>query len=185
MNKDKRVLGILFAMIFGFAIVVVAIVIFNIREFSIQREQNKASSIARLVEDGLTAHMVGGIMDKRELFLDNARKSSDASKIWIFRTQKVEKLFGKGFDNEVIRDDIDKKAIQTGKKQQVVVDDFINPKLRITIPYKVRYDSKPDCLKCHTNAKVGDVLGGISMEFDLSKARSFLLYCFYIFQISF
>ena len=62
--------------------------------------------------------------------------------------------------------------MQTGKIQQSITDSFIEPKLRITIPYKVRYDFRPNCLKCHTNAKDGDILGSISMEFDLSKSRS-------------
>ena len=171
LKRDKKVLGILFTMIFGFALIIVSIVLYNIRNLSIVREKNKAKAISRLIEDGLTAHMVGGIMSKRELFLDKAKESSGANKIWIFRTNKVEKLFGKGYSNEVIRDNIDKKAISTGKIQQIVKDSFLNPILRITIPYKVKYDSKPDCLKCHTNAKDGDVLGGISMEFSLSKVR--------------
>ena len=171
MKRDKRVLGILFAMIFGFSLVVIGIVLYNIRSLSIIREKNKAEAIANLVKDGLTSHMVGGIMNKRELFLNNAKKSSGANKIWIFRTPKVEELFGKGFDNEAIRDDLDKKAIQSGKTQQRVLDNIINPMLRITIPYKVEFDSKPDCLKCHTNAKVGDILGGISMEFNLLQVR--------------
>ncbi len=172
MKRDKRVLSILFAMIFGFASVIVGIVIYNVRSLSIIREKDKAETIAKLVKDGLTAHMVGGIMSKRELFLNNAKQSSGAKKIWIFRTPKVIKLFGKGFNNEAVRDKIDKKAIQTGQIQQKVTDALINPTLRITIPYKVSYDAKPNCLRCHINAKDGDVLGGISMVYDLSQVRS-------------
>ncbi len=95
MKRDKKVLGILFAMIFGFALIVVSIVVYNVRNLSVKQEKNKAKTVAKLVEDGLPAHMTGGIMDKRESFLNNAKESSSAYKIWIFRTPKVIKLFGK------------------------------------------------------------------------------------------
>ena len=154
-----------------FLIVIIAVVIVYFRNYSLKEEYSKATNIASLVKDGLTAHMASDTMAKRELFLDNARKSSKARSIWIFRTQKVVKLFGKGFPNETIRDDIDRKMIKTAKTQELLNESLIRPTIRITIPYIATSNSNPNCLNCHTNAKEGDVLGGISMVFDIGYAR--------------
>ena len=39
----------------------------NFRDYSIKSAQEKAQMIAAIVKDGLTAHMVNGIMDKRPI----------------------------------------------------------------------------------------------------------------------
>ena len=171
MRENRKILVIISSLMFTFLIVVIIIVAVNFRNYSIKGEYKKATAIASLVKDGLTAHMATGTMAQRELFLNNAKKSSKAKSIWIFRTQKVVKLFGKGFPNEALRDDIDKKMIKTAKIQEVFNESLIRPTIRITIPYIATSRSKPDCLKCHTNAKEGDVLGGISMVFDIGESR--------------
>ena len=172
MEGNKKIIGIISMMIFAFSFVVVVIFIINLRTFSKTQELEKAKTVASLIKDGLTAHMVNGTIKKREFFLNIAKESSGASKIWIFRTPKVEKLFGKGFANERVRDDIDKKVIETGKIQKIFHNGLENNRLRITIPYVATVDSQPNCLKCHTNAKEGDVLGGISMVFNLDESRN-------------
>jgi len=111
-------------------------------------------------------------MDKREFFLKNAKESSGALKIWLFRTKKVTELFGKGFANEKIKDAIDKKTIETAQMQKVINERLIKSTLRITIPYIATTEQNPNCLSCHTNAKEGDVLGGISMVFDIDDTRN-------------
>ncbi len=171
MQGSKKILTIIIITMLTFAIAISVIFVINFRNFAKEKEFEKAKVIASLVKDGLTAHMVNQTMNKRSLFLHNAKDSCDAIKIWIFRTKKVEDLFGKGFPNEKIEDDIDKKAIKTGKPQIVLDEKLVNPRLRITIPYIATIDQEPNCLKCHTNAKEGDVLGGISMIFSADEAR--------------
>jgi len=170
--KDHRKILVLFGMIMLIysAIVIINMVV-NFRLFSKEAEINKANVIANLVKDGLTAHMVSGTMDKRSLFLNNVKTSTNALKIWIFRTKKVEELFGKGLNDEYVRDTIDKDVVEKAKTLTKIEEDTLEPKLRITIPYVATSHSNPDCLKCHTNAKEGDVLGGITMIFDITKTR--------------
>ncbi len=170
-KKDKKIVIILGSMIFLFSFTILLIFVFNVRDYIIKQEFKKAESMAQLVKTGLTAHMVDNTMDKRDFFLKGVQKHSGALKLWIFRSKKVEELYGKGFANESIRDDTDKKVIDTGKMQNVFQDDLHNPALRITIPYIATRDSEPNCLKCHANAKIGDVLGGVSMVFSLSNIR--------------
>jgi len=103
--------------------------------------------------------------------VENAKKSSNAKDVWIFRTDKVVKLFGKGFKNETLRDAIDNKVIKSGKTKILLNEDLAHPTLRVTIPYIAKSSSSPNCLRCHTNAKEGDVLGGITMVFDMESIR--------------
>ena len=168
---NKKILSIISGIMLSFLVTIIVVLVINFREFTLSKEFDKAETIASLVKDGLTAHMVSGTMIHRKLFLENAKKSSNARDIWIFRTKKVTDLFGKGFKNETLRDAIDKEVIKSGKIQTTLNEDLINPTLRITIPYIATSNSNPDCLTCHTNAKEGDVLGGISMVFDIENAR--------------
>ncbi len=171
MQGNKKILAIISGIMLSFLVTIIVVLIVNFREFTLSKELDKAEVIASLVKDGLTAHMASGTMSQRELFLENAKKSSNAKDIWIFRTKKVIDLFGKGFRNETLRDAIDKEVMKSGKIETTLSEDLINPTLRITIPYISTSNSNPDCLSCHTNAKEGDVLGGISMVFDVESAR--------------
>ncbi|WP_331775710.1 GGDEF domain-containing protein [Sulfurospirillum sp. 1612] len=171
MRGNKKILAIFAGILLSFSLLIIAIVVVSFKSYVQKREFVQAKIVASMVEGGLTAHMNAGVMSQRQLFLENAKKSADALDIWIFRTDKVVQEFGKGFPNETVRDAIDKTMIKTKKIQEVIHDDLLNPTLRITIPYIATAHSHPDCLSCHTNAKEGDVLGGISMVFSLQQAR--------------
>jgi len=172
MEENKKILSIIATMMLAFSLVMIIVMVVNFRDFSKSRELHKANMIASLVKDGLTAHMVNGTMDKREFFLNNAKESSGALKIWLFRTKKVTELFGEGLGGEKTKDGIDKKTIQTKKMQKVIDESLFKSTLRITIPYIATTEQNPNCLSCHTNAKEGDVLGGISMIFDINDTRN-------------
>ena len=171
MQGNKKILAIISGMMLLFLVTIVLILVVNFRESSQKKEFDKAETIASLVKDGLTAHMESGTMDKRELFLKNIKKSSRARQVQVFRSDKVVELFGKGFKNETLRDTIDNNVIKSGKTKIVLNEDLVYPTLRVTIPYIAKYSSSPNCLRCHTNAKEGDVLGGITMVFDMESIR--------------
>ncbi len=158
MQGNKKILTITSIMLLIFSILVVGIFSINFKNFTQEQEMQKAQTVAMLVKDGLTAHMVSGTMDQRDLFLDNVKESSGALKIWLFRSQKVIDQYGKGSENEIALDEIDKKVIKTTKTQHVIKDAIRKSTLRVTIPYIATNNQKPNCLSCHTNAKVGDVL---------------------------
>ena len=172
MQGNKKILTIISAMMLLFTIIIILILTFNFRQFAQAREIEKAKAIASLVEDGLTAHMASGTMSQRSFFLDNVKDSSGALKLWVFRSDNVIKEFGKGLGNENIRDEIDKKAIQTGLVQKKLDEKMSRSTLRITTPYIATTKGNLNCLSCHTGAKEGDVLGGISMTFDISDVRN-------------
>jgi len=145
----------------------------NFRDYSIKGAVEKATMTATHVKDGLTAHMVNGIMDKRQYFLNQISNNYDeVHALRIVRSDNVIKQYGNGFGNETLRDAIDTKVLRTGKMHTEVNEHTEKILLRVTIPYKATMNNNgTNCLSCH-DVKNGDTLGVISMEFDITNMRS-------------
>ncbi len=173
MQTKSKLLFFVALMLLGLGIATTINVSLNFRDYSIKNAVQKATLAAVIVKDGLTAHMVNGIMEKRGYFLNQISTNNEKiKKLWIVRSSKVIKQYGKGFDSEAIRDAIDKKVLTTGKTVQKVTESAENSMLRITIPYNATIDENgPNCLACH-HVNSGDTLGAISMEFDITDMRN-------------
>ncbi|MDP2893832.1 MAG: GGDEF domain-containing protein, partial [Sulfurimonas sp.] len=144
----------------------------NFRDYSINSAVEKSQMAANIVKDGLTAHMVNGIMDKRQYFLDKIATSNNIKSLWIARGENVISQYGEGLNTESVRDAIDKEVLKTGESIQRVVENSKETTLRVTIPYKASTPvDNTNCISCH-NVNRGDTLGIISMEFDISEMRS-------------
>jgi diguanylate cyclase (GGDEF)-like protein len=173
MTTKLKLLLIVTLMLLALGVATIINISLNFRAYSIKGAVEKASTTAAIVKDGLTAHMVNGIMDKRQYFLNQiSTNNDDVKKLWIIRSQKVIDQFGDGFNNETIRDTIDKKVLETGKLIKKVDETSEHITLRVTIPYKATINSNgTNCLSCH-NVKHNDTLGAISMEFDITSMRN-------------
>ena len=159
-------------MLLGLGIATIINVSLNFREYSIKSAQEKAIMTAAIVKDGLTAHMVNGIMDKRQYFLNQiSNNNADVKSLWLVRSPKVIEQFGKGFNSETVRDSLDKEVLKTGKTVQKIHETTDDITLRISIPYIASIDGGTNCLQCH-HVQRGDTLGAISMEFDITNMRS-------------
>ena len=170
MNSNKKLLLIVTVMLLVLMTAIVINVALNFRDYSYKSALDKANSTAEYVRDGLTAHMVNGIMDKREFFLNNIKNHKDIKDFWIIRSPKVVAQFGPGFKNEGARDTIDQEVIKTGKMRYTIKENSNEATLRVTIPYIASAYGSPNCLQCH-EAKEGDVLGAISLKFDIQDTR--------------
>lgn len=172
MQTKNKLLLIVTLMLLGLGIATIINVSLNFRDYSINSATEKAKMTAGLVKDGLTAHMVNGIMDKREYFLDQISQNNGIESLWIVRSEQVTKQYGKGKPNEFIRDAIDEKVLATGESIQKTTEHADKILLRVTIPYTADATNyKPNCLECH-DVKHNDVLGVISMEFDITDMRN-------------
>jgi diguanylate cyclase (GGDEF)-like protein len=159
-------------MLFALGIATIVNVSLNFREYSIKSAVEKASTTAAIIKDGLTAHMINGIMDKREYFLNQiSHNNNKIQNLWLVRSENVIKQYGKGFSNETLRDELDKEVLHSGKMLTKITESTENTLLRVTIPYKAIPSNDADCLKCH-NVNIGDTLGVISMEFDITDMRN-------------
>lgn len=170
MNANRKILFIVALMLIGLAVATITNVALNFRDYGYKNAIEKSKMTAEIVRDGLTAHMVNGIMDKREFFLGNIANIKDVQALWIVRADNVVKQYGEGMQNERPRDAIDNKVLKEGITVREVNEDAQNAVLRVTIPYVATAYGNPNCLTCH-NVQEGDVLGAISMEFNINEVR--------------
>jgi two-component system cell cycle response regulator len=170
MKTNHKILFIVALMLIGLAIATITNVALNFREYGYSDAIEKSQMTAEIVRDGLTAHMVNGVMDKRQFFLSNISNLKDVQSLWIVRSQNVMSQHGVGIPNERPRDAIDRKVLKEGLAVQKITEDSKNAILRVTIPYIASANDNPNCLSCH-NAQEGEVLGAISMEFNINDVR--------------
>lgn len=170
MRTEYRLILIVTVMLVALMTATVVNVGVNFREYAYQNAIEKSRMTAAIVRDGLTAHMVNGMMDKRDFFLRNIANAKDVKALWIVRSPEVVKQFGKGMLNESSRDAIDEQVLKSGEEVRKIVEDQKSATLRVTIPYKASAYSNPNCLQCHQVSE-DTVLGAVSMEFDISDTR--------------
>jgi len=172
MATKSKLLVIVTFMLLALTAATIVNISLNFRDYSINSAVEKSQMAANIVKDGLTAHMVNGIMDKRQYFLDKIATSNNIKSLWIARGEKVTAQYGEGLTSETIRDEIDKEVLRTGESVQKITENTKNTILRVTIPYKASTPvDNTNCISCH-NVERGDTLGIISMEFDISDMRS-------------
>lgn len=170
-TKTKISLTLALIMVVLFIVMLINIVL-QFKNYGTDSVENKAQAIAETIKDGLTAHMVNGVIANRGLFLEQISELKNVNKIWVVRGENVTKQYGAGLHNENPRDSIDQEVLSTGKTQKVITDQvFGNSSLRITIPYNATQDGKINCLQCH-NANVGDTLGAISIELSMDELKN-------------
>ena len=172
MKTKSKLLIIVAFMLLGLTAATIVNVSLNFREYSINSAVEKSQMAANIVKDGLTAHMVNGIMDKRQYFLDKIATSNNIKSLWIARGQNVISQYGEGLHAETIRDAIDEEVLNTGESVKKITENAKSTMLRVTIPYKASTPiDNTNCISCH-NVNRGDTLGIISMEIDISEMRN-------------
>ncbi|MDD5157200.1 GGDEF domain-containing protein [Sulfurimonas sp.] len=172
MTTKARLLLVVTFMLLGLTAATIINISLNFRDYSINSAIEKSQMAANIVKDGLTAHMVNGIMDKREYFLNKIETSNNVKSLWIARGEGVVKQYGKGLYTENVRDAIDKEVLLSGNSIKKITENADSTILRVTIPYKATAPiGDTNCLTCH-NVQKGDTLGIVSMEFDISDMRN-------------
>jgi two-component system, cell cycle response regulator len=79
--------------------------------------------------------------------------------------------YGKGIYPQDPRDDIDRAVLRDGKAIENDFGTLFSDTLyRLSIPYVASEKGKIDCLSCH-DAKVGDVLGAVSIEMEINDLK--------------
>ncbi len=170
MSTNKKILLIVALMLIGLGTATIINVAVNFRDYAYNNAIEKSKMTAEIVRDGLTAHMVNGIMDKREFFLRNIAESKDVENLWIVRSDHTIAQYGTGLKNEIQRDELDNQVLKEGKTVRKIIEDSEKAILRVSIPYIGTAYGSPNCLSCH-DAQEGEVLGAISMEFNIENVR--------------
>jgi diguanylate cyclase (GGDEF)-like protein len=151
--------------------IIVVLVAIGSRQIGYDAVKKKAYLTADIVKNSLTSHMVNGNMSQRDVFLDSIGQLKNVQSLWLVRAKSVSEQFGNSnLANEKPKDEIDLQVLNTGIEKIVIEESLYTANLRITIPYTASSLDRPNCLNCH-NAKEGEVLGAISLSFDISEDR--------------
>lgn len=173
MSTKNKITFILMSIITMLFILLIVNIIYNFRDYGIKSIDEKARAVAQTIKHTLTSQMVSGVIDDRELFLSQIEDLKTVDKIWLSRGDSVVEWYGKGLNNEVPRDIIDKTVLESGKELKVVNDNmFGESNYRITIPYIATQSGKINCMECHVTAKEGDTLGAISIEMSIDGSKN-------------
>ena len=153
--------------IFIIAIITISLIMFfAYKQFFKYTVENKALEISTIVKAGLTSHMKANIMQKRGYFLEEIKETNNIKSLNIIRSQSVIDQFGASTHKseksykELENSTIPNEAHFLWQENKSTV--------RAIIPYKASSKSKLNCLQCH-NAKDGETLGALEIEFDISK----------------
>lgn len=171
MKSNTKITLIIFSMVLLLTSIIVVLVAIGSRQVGYDAVKKKAYLTADIVKNSLTSHMVNGNMAQRDVFLDSISQLKNVQSLWIVRAKSVSEQFGNSnLANEKPKDDIDLQVLNTGIEKIVIEESLYTANLRITIPYTASSLDRPNCLNCH-NAKEGEVLGAISLSFDISEDR--------------
>lgn len=171
MKSNTKITLIIFSMVVLLTSIIVVLVAIGSRQVGYDAVKKKAYLTADIVKNSLTSHMVNGNMAQRDVFLDSISQLKNVQSLWLVRAKSVSEQFGNSnLANEKPKDEIDLQVLNTGIEKIVIEESLYTANLRITIPYTASSLDKPNCLSCH-NAKEGEVLGAISLSFDISEDR--------------
>ena len=171
MKSNTKITLIIFSMVVLLTSIIVVLVAIGSRQVGYDAVKKKAYLTADIVKNSLTSHMVNGNMSQRDVFLDSIGQLKNVQSLWLVRAKSVSEQFGNSnLANENPKDDVDLEVLKSGVEKIVIEESLYTANLRITIPYTASSLDKPNCLSCH-NAKEGEVLGAISLSFDISEDR--------------
>jgi methyl-accepting chemotaxis protein len=144
------------------------------KENSIELIKAKGISIAKGSIDSLNIMMLTGIItdgENRKLYYKKTSEQDDVKNFYAFRTKALTDQYGVGLANETIKDSLDQQSITT-KTVVAQIDESEKQNLRVTVPFIAQKDYKgTNCLLCH-NVNEGTVLGGATIDIDISKELS-------------
>jgi PAS domain S-box-containing protein len=143
----------------------------NLREESKTLAEEKGAQIANEIIDSANMLMVTGQIgekDNRKLLIHKVSSGVHVRSAQIVRAKPVVDLYGEGLPEEQVRDDAQRRVIES--KQAAISysrDGKGNLLLRVITPYKASKDFHgTDCTVCHQAAE-GTVLGASDVVIDL------------------
>jgi len=164
-----------FAIIFFllFAAVVTTLSL-SFRHLSLSTAKANAMTLAKTIRDGITSLMYLGVIQHRDIYIERLMETQslgNIKRIKIIRGDKVIAQFGQPREHERPETDLEFKILETGEVQERLTEFREHPLYELVIPYKATTQGRVNCLQCH-HANEGDILGAVSINFDLSDQRS-------------
>jgi len=170
--KKKSTLFTLSLSIVSIMIVFIVILAATFRYMGLHSAQSRAQLAGEIVRESLTSHMMSGSSDYQEKLLKQIDALEGMKSAWVVRSESLTRQYGQGIHPQEARDDIDHTVLRGGKPVHNVSGTLFSDTLyRLSIPYVATSEQgKIDCLSCH-DAKVGDVLGVVSIEMEINDLK--------------
>ncbi|BCK86667.1 hypothetical protein MIZ01_0433 [Sideroxyarcus emersonii] len=135
--------------------------------------RNRAVIPADGTFNGLNMMMLNGTIsdvDQRRLFVRKMTASSQAEELRIVRGAAVQKQFGAGTDEEQIKDDLDRAALNGGEQQSQFFERNGKRILRVVVPIAAAKNFRgtgTNCMQCHM-VDEGTVVGAVTVSLDMT-----------------
>ncbi|MCC4263930.1 methyl-accepting chemotaxis protein [Oceanimonas baumannii] len=142
------------------------------RTLALHLAEEKIETTANLYMDQLNVLMVNGAIHQRGLVQSKIQAEKGIEQARVIRAPAVTKLFGPGAPDQVIQDDLDRRAIEQGETVlEMHLEDDI-PNLTLIKPFKAYQEYRGTaCLQCH-QVPEGTVMGAVRISYDLSDTFS-------------
>jgi len=130
--------------------------------------KNNLQTTAQNYFDSVNTMMLTGAMSQRQIVQKKLLNQEGIIEARIIRSPLVNKLYGKGFDDQTVLNSFDdqglngKTVYQLSNKNGLRVMEYIMP-IRASKNYR-----GTDCLSCH-QSREDDILGAVKLTYDLSK----------------
>lgn len=170
--KKKSTFFTLSLSIVSIMILFIVVLTATFRYMGLQSAQSKAELAGQIVRESLTSHMITGSSDYQDKLLKQIDALDGMKSAWVVRSESLTRQYGQGIHPQDARDDIDHAALRDGQSINKVSGTLFSDTLyRLSIPYIATTEQgKIDCLSCH-DAKVGDVLGVVSIEMEINDLK--------------
>jgi two-component system, cell cycle response regulator len=170
MKKEKTFYTLVISIV-GIMILLIVVLGGTFRYMALQSAESKGNLAAHIVQESLTSHMITGSADYQNELVKHIGELEGMKRAWIVRSEALNKQYGKGIYFQDPIDDIDRAVLREGRAIENVSGTLFSDTLyRLTIPYIATEKGKIDCLSCH-NAKVGSVLGAVSIEMEINDLK--------------
>ena len=171
MNLNAKVTFFFVAIAVSLVAMLMAISLYAFRTFSIASSTEHIRTAAEIVRVHLTESMIDGVIDKRESFLKRMLEVQGLAEARVVRSPLVVQQFGKGFDQETPKDDIEQQVLRDGVPQYSVVEVDNDTLFRGTIPFIASNRGSPNCLQCHM-VQEGQVLGAVTLAVSIGMLKT-------------
>ena len=170
MRLNTKVSLLFFGIATTLIAILVAISLYAFYTFSITSSQEHIRTSAEIVRVHLTEAMINGVIDQRESFLRRLMEVEGLESARVVRSDLVVNQFGEGLANEMQKDDIEKKVLNSGLADYEVIESSTDTLIRGTIPFIATDAGEPNCLQCHEVQK-GQVLGAVTVWLSIGNLK--------------
>lgn len=176
--SKKVILGISAVLLVCF-VIIQAVIVWQFQAYSKEETMKNIDMVAESIFQTVRTSMNSGDPEIIQKAVHTASTIPGVSSLTIYRADSVSELFG--LEKQPVNDELIAKQFKQPNKlifEEQKGNDHI---LRQVVPFA----AKAECLLCHGNAKEGDILGVMNLEYSLNEVDTKLFKTSQIFLVIF